>query len=114
MVFQPLTPHYDLPGPLYGPLAATAPRRHLLRDNAPRLGPLQDDEALFLYGLVRAVRPRTIVERPGSAAPHRVRPRFGTSHGFSAMNWMAAIGDDPLARVFSALAEPIGPRRWCH
>lgn len=66
--------HYELP--------------HLLRDNAPRLGPVQDDEALLLYGLVRATRPRTIVE-------------FGTANGFSAMNWMHAIADDVEARVYS-------------
>ncbi|CAE7463514.1 unnamed protein product [Symbiodinium pilosum] len=61
---------------------------HLERDNKPRLGPVQDDEALLLYGLVRALRPRTIVE-------------FGTSNGFSALNWMHAISDCPDARVFS-------------
>jgi len=66
--------HYDL--------------QHLQRDNKPRLGPVQDDEALLLYALARVMRPRTIVE-------------FGTSNGFSAMNWMHAIADDPLARVFS-------------
>ncbi|CAE7705267.1 lig-1 [Symbiodinium sp. CCMP2456] len=61
---------------------------HLERDNKPRLGPVQDDEALLLYSLVRALRPRTIVE-------------FGTSNGFSALNWMHAIAEDPDARVFS-------------
>ncbi|CAE8682326.1 unnamed protein product [Polarella glacialis] len=34
------------------------------------------------------MRPRTIVE-------------FGTSNGFSAINWLHAIADDPEARVFS-------------
>eukprot|EP00928_Gymnodinium_smaydae_P011678 TRINITY_DN14281_c0_g1_i2.p1 TRINITY_DN14281_c0_g1~~TRINITY_DN14281_c0_g1_i2.p1 ORF type:complete len:642 (+),score=108.71 TRINITY_DN14281_c0_g1_i2:57-1982(+) len=67
-------PHYELP--------------HLLRDNAPRLGPVQDDEALLLYALVRATRPKTIVE-------------FGTANGFSGVNWLHAIGDDPEALVFS-------------
>eukprot|EP00929_Paragymnodinium_shiwhaense_P089063 TRINITY_DN49319_c0_g1_i1.p1 TRINITY_DN49319_c0_g1~~TRINITY_DN49319_c0_g1_i1.p1 ORF type:complete len:559 (-),score=53.99 TRINITY_DN49319_c0_g1_i1:36-1712(-) len=66
--------HYDL--------------RHLSRGNAPRLGPLQDDEALLLFSLVRAMRPRTIVE-------------FGTANGFSGMNWMHAIADEPDARVYS-------------
>eukprot|EP00434_Breviolum_minutum_P018289 symbB.v1.2.016135.t1/scaffold1221.1/size130907/11 len=61
---------------------------HLQRDNKPRLGPVQDDEALLLYALIRAVRPRTIVE-------------FGTSNGFSAINWLHAIADDPDARVYS-------------
>lgn len=70
----PTVPYYEL--------------RHLRHDNPVRLGPLQDDEALLLYSLVRAVRPRTILE-------------FGTSHGFSAINWMHAIADDPEARVFS-------------
>lgn len=73
--FRPSTAsHYDL--------------THLHRDNQPRLGPVQDDEALLLYGIVRTVRPRTIVE-------------FGTSHGFSALNWLHAIADDPDARVYS-------------
>lgn len=66
--------HYDL--------------HHLDRGNEPRLGPVQDDEALFLFALVRATRPRTIVE-------------FGTSQGFSALNFLHAIADDPEARVFS-------------
>ncbi|CAE7241890.1 lig-1 [Symbiodinium sp. CCMP2592] len=70
----PQKPHYEL--------------LHLERDNKPRLGPVQDDEALLLYSLVRALRPRTIVE-------------FGTSNGFSALNWMHAIAEDPDARVFS-------------
>ena len=61
---------------------------HLQCDNKPRLGPVQDDEALLLYALIRAVRPRTIVE-------------FGTSNGFSAINWLHAIADDPDARVYS-------------
>ena len=89
MLFQPSAPHYDLPGTRFQELPAPAPRRHLLRDNAPRLGPLQDDEALLLYGLVRALRPRTVVE-------------FGTAHGFSALNFLQALFDDQEARVFSA------------
>lgn len=70
----PETPHYELP--------------HLFRGNLPRLGPVQDDEALLLYSLVRVMRPRTILE-------------FGTSNGFSSINWLYAIADDPEARVFS-------------
>merc|ERR1719160_1894125 len=66
--------HYNLP--------------HLKRGNGQLPGPLQDDEALLLYALARVVRPRTILE-------------FGTAQGFSALNWMHAIADDPLARVFS-------------
>lgn len=84
--FKPLpdVEHYDL--------------RHLSRGNEPRLGPVQDDEALLLYALARAARPRTIVE-------------FGTSNGFSAMNWMHAVGDDPEARVYSYDILPYGSAR---
>ncbi|CAK0884814.1 unnamed protein product, partial [Prorocentrum cordatum] len=52
--------------------------------------------ALLLYGLVRATRPRTILE-------------FGTAAGFSSSNWLHAVADDPDARVFSfdIVAHPV-------
>lgn len=50
------------------------------------IGPLQRDEALALFGLVRTLRPKTIVE-------------FGFFHGHSAFNFLCAMEQD--AKIFS-------------
>ena len=50
------------------------------------LGPIQRDEALLLYGLVRTVDPKTIVE-------------FGFYEGHSAINFLKAMSSD--ARLYS-------------
>jgi predicted O-methyltransferase YrrM len=49
-------------------------------------GPVQRDEALFLYSLLRVVRPRTVVE-------------IGFLTGRSALNFLCALDDD--ARLYS-------------
>lgn len=60
---------------------------HLLayREN-DAIGPLQRDEAIALFGIVRTVRPKTVVE-------------FGFFHGHSAFNFLQALPAD--ARLFS-------------
>lgn len=50
------------------------------------VGPLQRDEALALFGIVRALRPLTVVE-------------FGFFHGHSAFNFLCALSED--ARLYS-------------
>jgi predicted O-methyltransferase YrrM len=54
-------------------------------------GPIQRDEALFLHGLVRVVRPRTIVE-------------IGFFRGVSAFNFLRALDAD--ARLYSFDVDP--------
>jgi predicted O-methyltransferase YrrM len=54
-------------------------------------GPVQRDEALFLHGLVRVVRPRTIVE-------------IGFFRGHSAFNFLRAL--DPDGRLYSFDIDP--------
>ncbi len=50
------------------------------------IGPLQRDEAIALFGIVRTLRPETVVE-------------FGFFHGHSAFNFLKALPPD--ARLFS-------------
>jgi predicted O-methyltransferase YrrM len=54
-------------------------------------GPIQRDEALFLHGLVRVVRPRTVAE-------------IGFFRGASAFNFLRAL--DPDARLYSFDVDP--------
>lgn len=60
---------------------------HLLsyREN-DAIGPLQRDEALALFGIIRTLRPKVVVE-------------FGFFHGHSAFNFLRAMDDG--ARLFS-------------
>ena len=60
---------------------------HLLsyREN-DAIGPLQRDEAIALFGIVRTLRPRIVVE-------------FGFFHGHSAFNFLNALSQD--AKLFS-------------
>ncbi len=60
---------------------------HLLsyREN-DAIGPLQRDEAVALFGIIRTLRPKVVVE-------------FGFFHGHSAFNFLRALSDD--ARLFS-------------
>lgn len=55
------------------------------------LGPLQRDEALLLYGTLRALRPQTVVE-------------IGFCQGRSAFNFLRAL--DPSARLYSFDIDP--------
>ena len=57
---------------------------HLLSyDDEGAIGPLQQDEAVALFGIVRALRPATVVE-------------FGFFHGHSAFNFLMALEDDAM------------------
>lgn len=57
---------------------------HLLSyDDEGAIGPLQQDEAVALFGIVRSLRPRTVVE-------------FGFFHGHSAFNFLMALPEDAL------------------
>jgi len=60
---------------------------HLLsyREN-DAIGPLQRDEAIALFGIIRTLRPRVVVE-------------FGFFHGHSAFNFLQALSAD--ARLYS-------------
>jgi predicted O-methyltransferase YrrM len=65
---------------------------HLLSyENEHGLGPLQRDEALFLFGLLRVTRPQLVVE-------------FGFFHGHSAFNFLRAL--DPGAQLISYDIKP--------
>jgi predicted O-methyltransferase YrrM len=50
------------------------------RDNQAVLGPIQDDEALLLYSIIKTCRLKTIVE-------------IGGLSGYSAINFLQAVGD---------------------
>ena len=52
-------------------------------DDAGAIGPLQQDEAIALFGIVRSIRPRTVIE-------------FGFFHGHSAFNFLMAMPEDGL------------------
>lgn len=52
-------------------------------DDAGAIGPLQQDEAAALFGIIRALRPKTLVE-------------FGFFHGHSAFNFLMAMESDAL------------------
>ena len=49
-------------------------------------GPIQDDEALLLYGLMKSLRPKTLIE-------------FGFGHGASSTNFLKALDSD--AKMFT-------------
>jgi predicted O-methyltransferase YrrM len=59
-------------------------------------GPLQRDEALFLYSLVRVLRPETIVE-------------IGFLHGRSSFNFLSAL--DPNGHLYAFDIDPACERR---
>ena len=64
---------------------------HLASYEELAVGPVQRDEALVLHGLVRATRPRTIVE-------------IGFLNGHSAFNFLRALDED--ARLYSFDVDP--------
>jgi predicted O-methyltransferase YrrM len=57
-------------------------------------GPVQDDEALLLYAAVRAMRARRILE-------------IGGLSGYSARNFLRALGDDDGAAVYTVDINPV-------
>jgi hypothetical protein len=55
---------------------------HLTQDEDPWvIGPIQDDEALFLYSIIRGKRIKTVIE-------------IGGLQGYSAQNFLQAVGDN--------------------
>ena len=59
---------------------------HLNQDTLIVSGPIQDDEALVLYGLIKTIRPKTVIE-------------CGMGHGYSTVNILKSIDED--ARLFT-------------
>jgi predicted O-methyltransferase YrrM len=74
------------PGALGSRESAAPDISHLSLFNEVADGPVQREEALFLYSLLRVVRPRTVVE-------------IGFLTGRSALNFLCALDDD--ARLYS-------------
>ena len=58
------------------------------------IGPIQDDEALFLFSLVRCTRISRILE-------------VGGLDGYSAKNFIKALGDRPGTAVYTIDLEPV-------
>ena len=59
---------------------------HLTQTTQVVWGPIQDDEAIMLYGIVKALRPKTLIE-------------FGFGHGVSSYNFLKALDAD--AKMFT-------------
>ncbi len=71
---------------------------HLVQPPHQRVaGPVQDDEALLLYALVRVMRVRRVLE-------------VGGLNGYSARNFLAALGDETDAAVYTVDLKPV-PRQ---
>lgn len=68
---------------------------HLTQNADQRVGgPIQDDEALTLYGLVRVMRMRRVLE-------------VGGLSGYSARNFLTALGDEAGAAVYTVDIHPV-------
>ena len=74
---------------------------HLVKDSQFVFGPIQDDEALFLFGIVKAIRPKIVVE-------------FGFSYGFSSMNFLKALDNDEKTRLFSYDIKNLNTKAFAH
>jgi predicted O-methyltransferase YrrM len=59
------------------------------------VGPIQDDEALFLYSLIRTMRLKRILE-------------IGGDVGYSATNFLKAIGGNGIVYIVEAHSLPRG------
>lgn len=68
---------------------------HLVQPPHQRVaGPVQDDEALLLYALVRVMRVRRVLE-------------VGGLNGYSARNFLAALADETDAAVYTVDLQPV-------
>lgn len=65
---------------------------HLTQESRRVYGPVQDDEALLLYAMIRCVGARRVLE-------------VGGQTGYSARNFLAAVGPD--GEVFTIDLEPV-------
>jgi hypothetical protein len=73
---------------------------HLTQDTSQKvIGPIQDDEALFLYSIIVGMKLKTVFE-------------IGGLSGYSASNFLAAVGDD--GRVFTVDINPVESRGHNH
>jgi predicted O-methyltransferase YrrM len=63
------------------------------------IGPIQDDEALFLYATIRGIRIKTVLE-------------LGGLDGYSARNFLKAVGSD--GRVFTCDIHPVAQQAPNH
>ena len=73
---------------------------HLTQDNSQKvIGPIQDDEALFLYSIIVGMRLKTVFE-------------IGGLSGYSAANFLAAVGQ--TGRVFTVDINPVQSRSPNH
>ncbi|HEX8204553.1 MAG TPA: class I SAM-dependent methyltransferase, partial [Solirubrobacteraceae bacterium] len=75
-----------LTGRLFRRDALDTTHLHAFHEGSARIGPLQREEALVLFALVRAVRPQTVLE-------------FGFGEGRSAFNFLRALDRD--ARLYT-------------
>lgn len=76
------------------------PLDHLTQDEAQNvIGPIQDDEALFLFSIIRGMRLRTVLE-------------IGGLSGYSATNFLKAVGDD--GTVFTCDINPVAKQADNH
>jgi predicted O-methyltransferase YrrM len=64
------------------------------KDSQEALGPIQDDEALFLFATIRVMQLKRVLE-------------IGGLNGYSARNFLGAVGDN--GTVFTVDTEPITP-----
>ena len=73
---------------------------HLTQDSSQRvIGPIQDDEALFLYSIIVGMKLKTVFE-------------IGGLSGYSAANFLAAVGQ--TGRVFTVDINPVQSRGRNH
>lgn len=71
---------------------------HLIQDESQRVvGPIQDDEALFLYSLIRGMRLERILE-------------IGGLSGYSAQNFLKAVSFSQNATVYTVDKFPYVPK----
>lgn len=67
--------------------------QHLTQEADQRvIGPIQDDEALFLYSVIRGMRIKTVLE-------------IGGLNGYSSKNFLEAVGSD--GKVFTCDINPV-------
>jgi predicted O-methyltransferase YrrM len=82
--------------------AAKYDLRHLVQKASQNVGgPIQDDEALALYAIVRVMRVRRVLE-------------VGGLNGYSARNFLAALGDETDAAVYTVDLNPVKPQAPHH
>ena len=73
---------------------------HLTQDASQKvIGPIQDDEALFLYSIIVGMKLKTVFE-------------IGGLNGYSATNFLKAVGEG--GKVFTTDINPVSPKAHNH